>query len=288
MYAIMGITGRVGGTAANALLASGQQVRAIVRDANKGAAWAERGAEVAVAEGNDADALQAALTGVEGAFLMTPPYFAPEAGYPETRGIVAAVRRALEAAAPPRIVCLSSVGAHRPSGLGLITQSHIMEQELGDLGIPAAFVRAASFMENVVWDIPSARDSGEFASFLQPLDRAIPMIATADIGHTVAETLRQTWTGRRVIELEGPRPYSPNDVAHVLGDLLGHPVRATAAPREEWESLFERAGMPHGRTWARMEMLDGFNSGWITFEREGTESVIGPTPLEEALRSYIR
>lgn len=287
MYAIMGITGRVGGTAANALLASGQSVRAIVRDADKGAVWAERGAEVAVAEGNDAAALQAALTGVEGAFLMTPPYFAPEAGYPETREIVTAIRQALEAAAPPKIVCLSSVGAHRPSGLGLITQSHIMEQELGGLGIPAAFVRAASFMENVVWDIPSARDTGETASFLQPLDRAIPMIATADIGHTVADTLRQTWAGRRIIELEGPRPYSPNDVAHVLGDLLGHPVRATAAPRKDWEDLFERAGMPHRRTWARIEMMDGFNSGWITFEREGTESATGSTSLEEALRPYI-
>jgi NAD(P)H dehydrogenase (quinone) len=51
MYAITGITGNVGGALARALLADGQPVRAVVRTADKGHASAERGCEVAVAEG---------------------------------------------------------------------------------------------------------------------------------------------------------------------------------------------------------------------------------------------
>ena len=39
MYAITGVTGNVGGAVARALLAGGQSVRAIVRNADKGQVW---------------------------------------------------------------------------------------------------------------------------------------------------------------------------------------------------------------------------------------------------------
>jgi uncharacterized protein YbjT (DUF2867 family) len=48
MYAITGITGKVGGALARTLLAGGQPVRAVVRAADKGHARAERGCEVAL------------------------------------------------------------------------------------------------------------------------------------------------------------------------------------------------------------------------------------------------
>jgi len=50
MYTITGVTGKVGGALARALLADGQPVRAVVRDTDKGRAWAERGCAVALAE----------------------------------------------------------------------------------------------------------------------------------------------------------------------------------------------------------------------------------------------
>ena len=53
MYAITGITGKVGGELARTLLAAGQPVRAIVRDARKGEEWAALGCELALAEMED-------------------------------------------------------------------------------------------------------------------------------------------------------------------------------------------------------------------------------------------
>jgi NAD(P)H dehydrogenase (quinone) len=72
MYAITGITGQVGGALARALLADGQPVRAVVRDADKGHAWAERGCEVALAEMKDAASLTAAFKGAQGVFILPP------------------------------------------------------------------------------------------------------------------------------------------------------------------------------------------------------------------------
>jgi NAD(P)H dehydrogenase (quinone) len=284
MYAITGITGRVGGAAARALLANGHQIRAIVRDPAKATAWEALGAEIAVADVLDARAMTAALSGVEGAFIMLPPNFAPATGFPETRAIITALNAALLSAGVTKIVTLSSVGAHQTSRLGLITQSHLLEQGLNDLLPAIAHVRAAWFMENAAWDIETARDTGAFASYLRPEDRAIPMVATADIGQTVADTLQQTWLGRRVIEIEGPKRYSPNDTAAALETIVGRPVQAVLAPRNEWAATFEAQGMDADKTAPRIEMLDGFNSGWIDFAGVDAEHVMGSVTMEEALR----
>ena len=103
MFAITGITGRVGGATARALLAHHRRVRAVVRDRAKAAPWKARGADVAVADFTDAHALRDAFTDVEGVFVMIPGNFDPSPGYPEARAIVSALGRALEAAAPPKI-----------------------------------------------------------------------------------------------------------------------------------------------------------------------------------------
>jgi uncharacterized protein YbjT (DUF2867 family) len=56
-------------------------------------------------------------------------------------------------------------------------------------------------MENAAWDLASARDTGVIPSFLQPLERRIPMVATADVGRVAAELLQERWQGHRVVEL---------------------------------------------------------------------------------------
>jgi len=99
--------------------------------------------------------LTEACRGSEGVFVMVPPYFAPAPGYPETRSIVANIRSALVAAKPKKVVCLSSVGAQRQHGLGLITQSQILEQEMRALPFPSAAIRAAWF-----WKIINGRSVG--------------------------------------------------------------------------------------------------------------------------------
>ena len=73
MFAVAGVTGQTGRIVADTLLTRGHDVRVIVRDAVKGAPWQARGAEVAVAALDDEPALTRALTGVQGAYLLTPP-----------------------------------------------------------------------------------------------------------------------------------------------------------------------------------------------------------------------
>ena len=69
--------------------------------------------------------------------------------------------------------------------------------------MPMVFLRPGWFLENCKWDVAPARENGVIPSFLQPLDKPVPMVATADIGRVAAELLQEARTGRRVVELEG-------------------------------------------------------------------------------------
>ncbi|WP_186042677.1 NmrA family NAD(P)-binding protein [Burkholderia gladioli] len=283
MYAVTGITGKVGGEVARTLLAAGLPVRAVVRDAARGAPWAALGCEVAVAEIGDAQALARAFAGTAGVFFMTPPNYDPAPGFPETVENCESIRHAIETARPGRVVFLSTVGA-QVAEPNLLNNSRMTETMLRTLEVPVGLLRAAWFMENAAWDVEAAR-SGTIPSFLQPLDHPIPMVATVDIGRTAAAMLREDWTGTRVVELEGPRRYSANDIGAAFAAGLGHPVTMAPVPRDTWEALFRSQGMQYPMP--RIRMIDGFNEGWIDFEREGSEHRVAPTTLETVLKELV-
>jgi len=284
MYVVTGITGKVGGEIARNLLKAGRAVRAVVRDLRKGAIWDDLGCDVALADMNDAAAMTSAFKSAAGVFILLPPTFDPSLGFPETRAIVAAIRQALEAARPRRVVCLSTIGAQaqRPN---LLTQLAMLEQAAGDLPMPVTFLRPAWFMENCSWDVASARDAGVINSFLQPLDKAVPMVATAYIGRVAAELLQENGSGRQVVELEGPTRITPNQIAATFAELFGHPVHAEVVPRQTWEALFKSQGMKNPEP--RIQMLDGFNEGWIEFEQDPASRRKGRVELKEVLGRLI-
>lgn len=278
MYVITGITGKVGGALARNLLKAGQPVRAVIRDEAKAAYWADLGCEVVFAQMEDTQALTAAFLGATGVFILPPPGFDPLPGFPEARAVIAAVSQALQAAAPKKVLCLSTIGAQAEQ-VNLLTQRTLMEQALGALDLPVTFLRPGWFMENAAYDVITARETGVIHSFLQPLDKAVPMIATADIGVLAAQLLQQDWSGQRVVELEG-QWVSPNDIAQTLTQILGRDVRAEVVERDTWETLLRSQGAQNPLP--RMRMVDGFNEGWICFEHEHV--IKGSTPLLTVLR----
>lgn len=282
MYAVTGITGKVGGAVARALLGAGQSVRAVVRSADKGERWAQAGCEVALAEVNDARAMAEAFSGAEGVFIMMPSNFDPSPGFTEARLIVENIRQALATARPAKVVCLSTIGAQalQPN---LLNQLQLLEEALGSLALPVTFLRPGWFMENAVWDVAPAMESGVIPSFLQPLDKPVPMIATADVGRVAAELLQESWSGKRIVELEGERRVTPNQIAACFARLLDKTVTAQIVPRETWHDLFSAQGARNPLP--RMQMIDGFNEGWIEFA--GTPRK-GQVALETVLRELVQ
>ena len=284
MYAITGITGQVGAAVARGLLSNDQPVRAVVRDRAKAAAWAQLGCELAVAELADTAALAAAFEGAEGVFVLLPPVFDPSPGFPEAAALIESLREALIRARPRKVVALSTVGADAAQP-NLLNALRMMEQAFAGLPMPVTYLRAAWFMENAAWDIAAAKE-GVIRSYLQPLDRPVPMISTDDVGRTAAALLQERWQGQRVVELESAQRVSPNDLAAAFSRELGRPVRAEAVPRGQWEALFRAQGMTNPTP--RMQMVDGFNAGWIDFADRGAHARKGAIGIEQAVATLLQ
>jgi NAD(P)H dehydrogenase (quinone) len=282
VFAITGITGNVGGEVARNRLAAKQPVRGVARDVGKCRAWLQRGCEIVGADINDAVALAAAFRGAEGVFVLVPPNFDPSPDFREAQVIAESLRTALAAARPGRIIYLSTIGAQARQP-NLLTQHSIIERVLGDLPVPITFLRPGWFMENCSWDVAPAISGGVIPSFLQPLDKPVPMVATTDIGGAAAALLCESWTGHRAVELEGPHRVTPDEIAATFASLLGRPVKMEVVPRETWEALFLSQGMKNPGP--RIRMLYGFNEGWIEFERGEVGSRKGKVALETVLRS---
>ena len=279
MFLVMGITGKVGGAAAEHLLAHGKEVRALVRHREKAVNWANRGVELVDGDWNEQAAIERALEGVEGAFVMLPSVWAPSSDFKEARGVIANYVEALTGAAPPRVVALSSMGANRTGGLGMITALSLLEQGFRDLTSPIAFVRAGGFLENFLFGLEVAQ-GGTLPVYYNPTNRKSTMVATNDIGAEVAILLTgPAWSGRRVIELGSM--VSADEVAVQLGEVLHLDVKAFAVPRARWAAALERSGIPMGHTGPAEAMFEAINAGWMDLGVAGTEHVAGTTRARE-------
>ena len=279
MFLVMGITGKVGAATAKHLLAHGKEVRALVRNREKAAHWANQGVDLVDGDWNDAAAIAQALKGVEGAFVMLPAVWAPSPDYKEARSVIANYVEALTRSAPPRVVALSSMGANRPGGLGIITALSLLEQGFRGLPSPTAFVRAGGFFENFLYGLQVAR-GGTLPVYYNPTNRKSTMVATGDIGMQIATLLSgPAWSGQRVVELGSM--VTADEVAAQLGEVLKLSVKAFAVPRAGWAAAFEQFGIPKGHTGPAEEMFDAVNAGWMDLGAAGSEHVAGTTSARD-------
>jgi uncharacterized protein YbjT (DUF2867 family) len=284
MYAITGITGKVGGELARTLLAAGRRLRAVVRDTRKGEEWTALGSELALAEMQDPSALTDAFKGATAVFILPPSEFDPEPGYPEAQAVIDSVVEALTTATPRKVLCLSTIGADAVQD-NLLSQRTMMEAALRKLGLPLTILRPAWFIDNAAWDVASARETGLIHSFLLPTDKPFPMVAANDVGRVAADLIQEDWTGTRVVELEGPCRVTPNDLAAAFASAIGRPVRAVPVPRESWDELFRSQGMRNPEP--RIRMLDGFNEGWIEFQDRGSKAIKGRTNAAAVIAALV-
>jgi uncharacterized protein YbjT (DUF2867 family) len=283
-YVVFGVTGRTGAAAADALLRSGHPVRVVVRDSVKGRPWAQRGAEVAVADLTDLASMTKALSQVQGAYVVSPQHYNREDLFERADLIADTTARAAVAADVPKLVALSSVGADRERGTGWIRMNRMFEQRLGETGVSAIFLRAAYFMENWMPMVGQAVRSGTLPTFLAPPQRPLPMVATVDVGSTAAALLQEERTGTSVVTLSGPKDYAPNDIAAIVSATLDKPVNVAVLLEAEWPKALADAHFSKAALAGFTEMTRGLNCSHIDIKSDpGAIEWAGTTPLERVI-----
>ena len=286
MFVISGVTGNTGSVVAQSLLDKGQPVRVIVRSEAKGDAWKAQGAEVAVADLLDVDAMTKALEGASGAYFLLPPDLANEAFIDDSIRRADAIVAAAVAARLPHAVVLSSVGAQNEDRVGPISTIAYLENRLVQASIPLTAVRPGYFLENIQDVMPAVLHDGVYPSMILPLDLKIDMVATRDVGMTVAEALLDpTPQARRVIELKGAAQYSAEDIAAALSRQLNREVSPVPVPLEAQAAQLKDAGLSRQSAESLAEMHENISNGRIAFIDAHARK--GATDLETFVKRLV-
>lgn len=289
-YAIIGAAGKVGFATSSALRETGVSVRAILRDESKAARLRSIGCEIAIADLQDVDALTKAIRAVEALQIIIP--LSPGADDPaeDARKTMECVATAVEQANPKRLLAISDYGAHVPRDIGIPSMFRTFEERLGRLNGNKIFLRSAEHMENWARSIPSAIDSGILSTFIDPVDKPLPIIFAPDLGKIAAQLLLLPTDSEdtKIVHAEGPQKYSSSDVAKALGEMLDRTVEVQSVPRSQWDNVFGQVAKP-----SLAELLIKTNDaqndeGLIDVEPGSIEVRYGTTELAEALRTIVR
>ncbi|HLK90314.1 MAG TPA: NAD(P)H-binding protein [Polyangia bacterium] len=283
-FVVSGVTGHVGSVVARDLLAAGDAVTVIVRDAKKGADWSSRGAQVAVGSVDDVEFLAATVKGADGLFTLIPPHYASGDIYVAQRKSAEALAAAVKKAGVPLVVLLSSVGADRADKNGPIKGLHYAENKLRETGTKLVALRSGSFQENAAGAVAAAKQAGIYPNFLPSADVAAPVVATRDIGHTAAKLLRSPPARSEVVDLVGPA-YSSRQLAEKIGKLLGKTLNIVDVPPAGHAAALKQAGVPGDVAEAFAEMYAGFSAGLLV--PKGDRTIQATTPIDEVLPALV-
>ncbi len=289
MYAIIGASGNTGKVISEKLLARGEKVRVIGRDAKRLEALVQKGAEAFVAEVTDSSGLIRAFTGAKAVYLMIPPNPASSTVRDDQERVSDALALAVQKAGVEYAVLLSSVGADKAEKTGPVVGLHNFEQKLNGISaLKGVYLRASYFMENLMGQVGVIQRFGMTAGPLHG-GLKLPMIATQDIGAAAAETLLNlTFCGKQPRELLGQRDLSYVEVTSVIGKSIGKPnLTYTQMPPEQLKPAFMQMGMSANMTDLLLEMTDALNSGHMVALETRSGQNTTPTSIESFVSGEI-
>ncbi|HEY6338087.1 MAG TPA: NmrA family NAD(P)-binding protein [Candidatus Sulfotelmatobacter sp.] len=282
MYVVLGASGNTGHIVANNLLARGQKVRVVGRNAAHLQTLAAKGAETFVADVTDAANLGKAFHQVDSAYVMIPPNPVSTDPLGYSNRVSDAIAAAVKNAGTKNVVTLSSIGADKASGTGPVIGLYNLEQKLNQIqGANVLHLRAGYFMENTLGQANAIRQMGSAATPLRA-DLKLPMIATRDLGATAADALlHPAANGKQTRELLGQRDLTYTEVATIIGQAIAKPnLKYVQAPGDQFRSVLVQMGMSEQVARLLLEMIASLNSGHMRAQEPRTSQNTTPTNFE--------
>ena len=282
MYVVLGASGNTGHVVARNLLARGQKVRLVGRNAAHLQPLAEEGAEIFIGDATDATTLTKAFRQADSAYVMIPPDPASNDFRAFQDRVSDAIAAAVKNAGVKNIVSLSSFGADKPSGTGPVVGLHNLEQKLNQIsGVNVLHLRAGYFMENTLAQAGAIRMLGSAVGPVSP-NLKLPMIATRDIGAAAADALlRLTFRGKQTQELHGQRDLDYTEATTIIGKAIGKTNLAyIQAPDHQVRLAMLQMGMSDNLAGMILEMAAALNSGHMRALEPRSATNTTPTKFE--------
>ncbi|MCX5254421.1 NAD(P)H-binding protein [Streptomyces canus] len=285
MIVITAPTGNIGRHLLSRLLeaapAAGEELRVIVREPARLPDAARGRVEVITGSHADAEVLDLAFEGADAVFWLVPPdaTLTPQDAY---SGFTRPAAKALVAHGVTHVVGVSALGRGTPLAdrAGLVTASLAMDDLIADTGVAYRALANPSFFENLLEEAVSIREKGVFTDSLDA-DRKAPFVAAADIAAAAAGLLLdRSWTGTGSVPVLGPQDLSPDDLARVMTEQLGRPVRYERQPLDELYTTLIGHGLNEAFVQGMVDMKRAKDEG-LDAGLARTSDTTSPTTFEQ-------
>ena len=263
MIVVTAPTGHIGSQLVDDLLDSGEPVRVIVRDPSRLSAKARSHVEVVKGSHGDGTVVDKAFEGADSVFWLPPPD--PKAAsmaavYVDfTRPACAAFTRQ----GVKRVVAISALGHGTPMAgrAGHVTASLAMDDLIASTGVNLRVLTMPSFMDNLMGQVEPIRSQGMFFGPLSA-DRKFPTCATSDIAAVAARLLLDhSWSGQESVAVLGPEDLSCDDMAQIVSEVLGKPVRYQQVSMEAFTARLAESGVSEAMVAGYADMMMAKNDG---------------------------
>ena len=287
MIVITTPTGDIGQQVIEHVVKGSEPVRVIARDPSKLSQDTRNRVDVVEGSHGDPAVLEEALDGADSLFWLVPPDMSlnsvDEAYVGFTRPLVAAIRKS----GLQRVVVISAIGRGWQKEAGLVTSSIKADDLIATSGVALRVLAMPSFMENLLGQAKVLKEKGMYFTPMI-LDKKMPTVATKDIAAVATQYLMDTsWTGQQDVPVLGPEDLSQNDIAEILSEVLGKPIKAHQMSIEQFKSRMASFGMSDAFAQGYAEMMTAKNEG-VDNTASRAEAADTPTTYREWAETVLK
>ncbi|MFI5959150.1 NAD(P)H-binding protein [Cryptosporangium sp. NPDC051539] len=261
MIVITSPTGNIGGQLVQDLLDAGAPVRVIARDPARLAPGVLDRVEVVRGSHRDADVVDEAFDRASAVFWLVPADRQAASVSDAYSGFAQAGIAAMKSVG--RVVGISALGRGTAVAgrAGHVTATLAMDDLITATGVPYRALTMPSFMDNTIRQAGAIATQGAFFGPSRP-DMPVPMVATRDIAAVAARLLLdESWTGSEEVPVLGPEDITFDQMAEIISDVLGRPVRYQQVPGEAFKATMSKNGNSEPMAQAYLDMALAKNDG---------------------------
>jgi len=251
MILVTGASGNVGSQVLNAVMKTGEPVKALYRSESD-AAKRPAGVRAAIADFADPATMAQTLEGVDQVYLVCGPV--PQLLELESKAIAACKNAGVQ-----HIILNSALGAGTFNASFPSWHAEV-EKVAAASGVRHTIIRPNSFMQNIVtYFAPSIRSQGAFYSSVG--DAHFSFIDTQDIGAFVARLFTNPVHQGKTYELNGPEAVAYSEVAEQISRITGKTVHYVDIPVEQQRQAMLAQGMPPWQVEALLDLQRYYTEG---------------------------
>jgi uncharacterized protein YbjT (DUF2867 family) len=262
---VTGATGNIGSQLVPRLASRNNvDVRAYVRNAEKGATLQEAGAELVAGTFSDSDTLRKAAEGVDTVVLITPMH---QDAYDQAEAVMAAA----EKAGVQKVVRISALNADENGPTDNTRLHGRTDSMIQDSGLTYVILRPSFFMQNLFMSAPSI--GGEGNMYWGMGDGKIGIIDIRDIVDCAEASVLSDAYDNQALTLTGPKSISFHDMAESFSAALNQDVNYVPVPPEAAKQAIIDMGMGEWAGEVFYNYSKAYSEGWGDFVTDGVEKI---------------